>query len=61
MTPHTDTPFCFIFPWRVEGRQTAFHPWVPVSVRHKTLSGSVAEADRQKRIGKFYATRVRPN
>lgn len=50
----------FVWPWRVEGRQTGFHPWVIVSF-HQHLGVAVREADRLERVGRFYAIRTRPN
>lgn len=53
-------PFSFIYPWRVEGRQTAFHPYVTLS-NQRHLNQAITESTRQKELCRFYSTRVRPN
>lgn len=60
MTQPPQLPFAFLWPWRIEAKQSAFHPWVTVS-HQRHLVTACQLADRQKAITKAYAVRVRPN
>lgn len=44
--------------WRIEGRATPFSPWMVLRPAHK-LESALAEADRLRRVYRFYVTRVR--
>lgn len=50
----------FIYPWRIEGRQTAFHPWAVITLQTH-IATAAREAERLRVVGKFYSTRVRAN
>lgn len=45
-------------PWRIEGRATPFSPWATIR-RGWNLEAMCAEAERVKRVARYYVVRVR--
>lgn len=56
----TDTGYVMPPAWRIEGKATAFSPWMVIRTEHR-LERAVAEADRMKTAHTYYTTRVRAN
>ena len=44
--------------WHIEGRATPFSPWVVLRPA-RVLEEALAEADRLRRVYRYYSTRVR--